>query len=126
MHRHESLVRGALDRLNEANDIEGYVACCTDDVVFTYPLGVARGKAEFLAFHSSFALLSHRYARIERLLVSGDSVALWQTSAGTVAATGRSFEVEVCGIFDVRADKICAVVEYADYTTIVAAFAAQA
>jgi ketosteroid isomerase-like protein len=123
MHRHERLVRDALAHLNEARDIEGYAACCTDDVVHTHPQGVSRGKAEFLAFHSAFALLSHRSSRIERLLVSGDSVAVWSTSGGTVAATGRSFEIEVCTIFDVRDDKICALAEYADFTTVMAAFA---
>jgi ketosteroid isomerase-like protein len=122
LHLHEQVVREALARLNEARDVEGYVACCTDDVVFTSTLGIARGKAEFRAFHDSFELLSKRSARIERLLVSGDSVAVWQTSAGTVAATGRSFEVEVCGIFDVRDGKICAVTEYVDAGPIVAAF----
>ena len=126
VHPHERLVRGALQLLNESLDIEGYAECCTDDVVHTHPLGVDRGKTEFLAFHSSFKLLSHRYARIERLLVSGDSVAVWQTSRGTVAATGRSFEIETCGIFDIRDGKICAITEYADFTPVMAAFAAQA
>src|SRR5262245_19057985 len=126
MHAHERLVRDALERLNQANDIEGYVDCCTDDVVLTNSLGVARGKAEFLAFHSSFELLSHRYAPIERLLVSDDSVAVWQTSGGTVAATGVSFEIEACTIFDVRDDKICAVTEYSDLTSVVAAFSEHA
>jgi len=126
MHRHEVLVRAALARLNEVNDIEGYVDCCTDDVVFTSPLGVARGKADFLAFHSTFELLSHRYARIERLLVSEDSVAVWSTSGGTVAATGGSFEVEACTIFEVRDDKLCAVTEYADVTAVLAAFETRA
>jgi ketosteroid isomerase-like protein len=125
VHPHERLVRGALERLNVARDVEGYGACCTDDVVFTSPLGGARGKAEFLAFHASFVLLSRRDARIERLLVSGDAVAAWTTSAGTVAATGRSFEVEVCTIFDIRDGKIGAVTEYVDPAPVFAAFAAE-
>jgi ketosteroid isomerase-like protein len=126
LHPHERLVRGALERLNVDLDIEGYVDCCTDDVVHTHSQGVDRGKVEVLASHSAFALLSHRFARIERLLVSDDSVAVWQTSAGTVAATGGSFEIEVCTIFDVRDNKICAIHEYADLTPVVAAFTEQA
>jgi len=88
--------------------------------------GLHGGKADFLAFHSTFALLSHRHARIERLLVSEDSVAVWSTSGGTVAATGGSFVVEACTIFDVRDDKLCAVIEYADVTAVLAAFETRA
>ena len=52
-------------------------------------------------------------------------MAVWQTSGGTVAVTGGSFEVEARTIFDVREDKICAVTEYADFTPVIAAFEAR-
>lgn len=121
MHPHERLVRSALERL-EAFDMEGYADHCADDVVFTHPMGVARGRAEFLQFHSTFHALSDRYRRDERLLVSNDSVAVWITSGGTVAATGRSFEIQACTIFDVDDGKISAITEYADFGPVVAAF----
>jgi ketosteroid isomerase-like protein len=121
MHAHERLVRSALERL-EAFDMEGYADCCTDDVVFTHPLGVARGREEFLQFHSAFHALSERYRRDERLLVSNNAVAVWITSGGTVAATGRSFEIQACTIFDIEDGKICAITEYADFGPVVAAF----
>ena len=122
MHPHEQLVRSALERL-EAFDMEGYADHCTDDVVHTHPGGVSRGRAEVLAFHSTFHQLSDRYRRDQRLLVSNDSVVVWITSGGTVAATGKSFEIQACTIFDIRGDKICALTEYADFGPVIAAFA---
>lgn len=121
MHEHERLVLSALERL-DAMDIEGYADHCTDDVVHTHPSGVSRGRDEFVAFHSAFHLLADRYRRDQRILVSGDSVVVWITSGGTVAATGKSFEVEACTIFDIRDGKICALTEYADFGPVIAAF----
>ena len=123
MHEYEGLVRGALDVL-EAGDLEGYVACFTEDIVQTTPLGVFHGKAEALAFlQRSFRdTLAAHFRRVEHLLVSGESVAVWLTFGGTVAATGRSFEVEGCTIFDIRDSKVCAITEYIDFTEAQAAF----
>ena len=125
MHEYELLVRGAFDLL-EAGDLEGYVACLTDDIVQTNPSGVFRGKAEVLAYnHRTLReTLTGHFRRVEHLVVSGESVAVWLTFGGTVAATGRSFEVEGCVIFDVRDGKVCAVTEYVDFTEAQAAFVA--
>ena len=121
MHPHEQLVRTALERL-DAMDIEGYADHCTDDVVHTHPRGVSHGRAEVLAFHAAFHQLSDRYRRDQRLLVSGDSVVVWITSGGTVAATGKSFETQACTIFDIRDDRISALTEFADFGPVLAAF----
>ena len=82
----------------------------------TNPIGVFRGKAEVLAYnHQTLReTLAAHFRRVEHLVVSGESVAVWLTFGGTVAGTGRSFEVEGCVIFDVRDDKVCAVTEYVD------------
>ena len=58
--------------------------------------------------------------------MSAASWAVEPASAGTVAATGGSFEVEVCTIFDIRDNKIAAITEYADFTPVLAAFTEQA
>ena len=125
MHEYELLVRGAFDLL-EAGDLEGYVARLTDDIVQTNPSGVFRGKAEVLAYnHQALReTLAAHFRRVEHLVVSGESVAVWLTFGGTVAATGRSFEVEGCVIFDVRDGKVCAVTEYVDFAETQAAFVA--
>ena len=117
MHEHELLVRGAFDLL-EAGDLDGYVAYLTDDVVQTNPFGVFRGTAEVLAYHRQTfeETLAAHFRHVEHLLVSGDSVAVWLSFGGTVAATGRSFEVEGCVILDVRDGKVCAITEYVDFT----------
>jgi ketosteroid isomerase-like protein len=125
MHEYESLVRHAFDLL-EHGDLEGYVACFTDDIVQTNPVGVFRGKADVLAYNHQMLreTLAVHFRRVEHLVVSGESVAVRLAFGGTVAATGRSFEVEVCAIFDVRDGKVCAVTEYVDFTEAQAAFVA--
>jgi ketosteroid isomerase-like protein len=120
MHANERLVRDALDRL-EAKDVNGYVDCFTDDVVLTNPLGTVSGKAELRAYHAFSALSSH-CRRVEHVVVSGDDVAVWTRFGGTVAATGRSFEVEGCGIFSLRDGLVCSLTEYLDVTPIQEAF----
>jgi ketosteroid isomerase-like protein len=121
MHAHELLVRGALDRL-EAQDIDGYVDCFTGDVVLTNPLGTVSGRVEFRAYHEAFSAFSSHSRRVEHVVVSGDNVAVWTRFGGTVAATGRSFEVEGCVIFGVRDGLVCSLTEYLDVTPIQEAF----
>ena len=123
MHEYEGLVRGALDVL-EAGDLEGYVACFTEDIVQTTPFGVFHGKAEVLGFlrQTFVETLAAHFRRVEHLLVSGETVAVWLTFGGTVAATGKSFAVEGCSIFRIRDDKVCGISEYLDFTEAQAAF----
>ena len=115
------LVRAALDRLNE-HDLVGYYALMTDDVVNTHGLGTFRGKEAVAATaDAAFATMSDHWRRIDRLLVSGDEVAVWLTFGAVVAKTGRPFELEACTIYTIRDGAIAAITEYADWS---AAFAA--
>jgi len=115
MDRAESLVRSALDRLNE-HDVEGYLARCTEDFCTTNEFGVARGKAEVRALFEALETIPDHWRTIERVEVSGTTVSVWLQFGGTVAATGRSFVIEACNtVWEVRGDLLCSATEHGDY-----------
>ena len=117
-----SVVLTALDRLN-AHDLEGYYELCADDFVY---VGTTerRGKAEARAVDEPlFAGLPDHWRRVERLLVSGDTVAVWLTFGGTPTANGRAFEAELCDLIEVRDGKIQSIRMYGDWPALMAALA---
>jgi ketosteroid isomerase-like protein len=110
----ESIVRAAIDRLN-AHDLDGYYELCADD--FAY-IGTTerRGKAAARAVDEPlFAGLPDHWRRVEKLLVCGDTVAVWLCFGGTPRATGRAFEVELCDVIEVRDARIQSIRIYADF-----------
>ena len=113
MDHREALVRDALARL-DAHDVEGYLEHMTDDVVSTTPVATCRGKDEFRGYLTRLDGIPDHWRRIERLVVSGDSVATWLTFGGTVAVTGRSFEMEGCTVWDTADGRIRTISEWFD------------
>lgn len=64
--------------------------------------------------------MSSQRRRIERLVVSGNEVA-WLTSGGTVLATGKVLETEVCNVLTFDGDRIVEWRAYADYSKVMEA-----
>lgn len=98
--RSRSVVVAALDRLNE-HDLDGYYDLCADD--FRY-VGTTerRGKAEARAVDEPLVEgIPDHWRRIDKALVSGNTVVAWLTLGGTPAASGRSFEAEFCDVVEV-------------------------
>jgi ketosteroid isomerase-like protein len=118
----KSVVLAAIDRLN-AHDLEGYYDMCADD--FAY-IGTTerRGKSEARAVDEPlFAGLPDHWRRLEKLLVCGDTVAVWLTFGGTPTATGRAFETELCDLIEVRDGKIQSLRMYGDWPALMAKLA---
>lgn len=68
-----------------------------------------------------FEQLSHHWRKIDRCLASGDNVVIWLLFGGTLASTGRDFEIEVCDIFTVKGEKITALQIYGDFSAMLQA-----
>ncbi|MDP1792589.1 MAG: nuclear transport factor 2 family protein [Acidimicrobiales bacterium] len=118
----KTVVVTALDRLNE-HDLEGYYALCADDFTYT-GTGTRRGKDEARATDEPlFAALPDHWRRIEKLLVSGNTVVVWLTFGGTPAATGKSFESEFCDVIEVDNGLITSLTMYADWPTLMSKLA---
>jgi ketosteroid isomerase-like protein len=110
----ESVVVAAFDRLN-AHDLEGYYDLCADDFRYVGTT-VREGKAEARAVDEPFfAQLPDHWRRIDKLLVSGNTVAAWLTFGGTPAASGRSFEAEFCDVIEVEDGLITSLTMYGDW-----------
>jgi ketosteroid isomerase-like protein len=117
-----SVVVAAFDRLN-AHDLDGYYELCDND--FTY-IGTTerRGKAQARAVDEPFfAGLADHWRRLAKLLVCGDTVAVWLTFGGTPVATGRAFEAEFCDVIEVREGRIQSLRIYADFPALMAKLA---
>ena len=114
----ESVVRTALERLNE-HDLDGYYELCADDFAYI-GMSERRGIAEARATDEPlFAGLPDHWRRVDKLLVSGDTVAVWLTFGGTPTATGRSFQAELCDLIEVRGGKIQSLRMYGDWPKLV-------
>lgn len=112
-----AVVMEAFDRLND-HDLDGYYDLCANDLVYT---GTAerRGIEEARSIDEPiFAMLPDHWRRVERILVSGDTVAVWLTFGGTPTSNGRPFEIELCDIFEVRDGKIQSLRMYGDWSTL--------
>lgn len=115
----DTIVRAAFDRLN-AHDLDGYYALLAEDISYT-AMTTTHGRAAARAVDAAgFAALPDHWRRIDRLLVSGDVVAVWLTFGGTPATTGEAMEVEFCNIFEVRDGLIQALTIYTDWPALFA------
>lgn len=109
-----AVVLAALDRLNE-HDLDGYYSLCAPDFTYT-GTGTRHGHAEARAIDEPlFSAIPDHWRRVDRILVSGEVVAVWLTLGGTPTATGRSFEAELCDIIEVRDGLIRSLTMYADW-----------
>ncbi|MEY2471986.1 MAG: SnoaL-like polyketide cyclase [Actinomycetota bacterium] len=117
-----SVVVAALDRLND-HDLDGYYDMCADD--FRYVGTTAReGKSEARAVDEPFfARVPDHWRRIDKLLVSGNTVVVWLTFGGTAAASGRGFEAELCDVIEVEDGRITSLTMYADWPTLMSKMA---
>jgi ketosteroid isomerase-like protein len=118
----QTVVLTALERLN-AHDLDGYYELCADD--FAY-IGTTerRGIAEARAIDEPlFAGLPDHWRRVDKLLVSGDTVVVWLTLGGTPVANGVAFEAELCDVIEVRDGKIQSLRMYADWPAFMAKLA---
>ena len=116
-----SIVLAAFDRLN-AHDLDGFYDLCADDLEYEY-VGTMelRGKAEARAFDEpGFVGLPDHWRRVEKLLVCGDTVAVWLIFGGTPTVTGQAFEADVCDVIKVSDGKIQSVRCYTDVPALMA------
>lgn len=118
------LVRRYVERYN-ANDIEGMLACCTDDIVFetvANPGGALRlnGKDEIrevlLATTRAFRERRHQLAGI---IVDGDRVAAETVFSGVAAAQlgdqvrpGDHVSIRGATIFEIRDGRFARICDY--------------
>jgi ketosteroid isomerase-like protein len=100
-------IASAIERMNEG-DIDAFYELIADDCVLTGPMGELRGRQAILDGDRAAALLMEpHYRRFDRgPIVSGNDIAYWGVFGGTVKATGKSFESEICGIFHTQDGKI--------------------
>lgn len=108
-------------RLND-HDLDGYYALCAND--FRY-VGTAERIGHTAAREvdeSIFAAVPDHWRRIDRMVVSGDVVAVWLTFGGTPTSTGRRFEAELCDIIEVRDGLIQSVTMYGDWPALFSNF----
>lgn len=108
-------IRGAVDALN-AGDIDTFYGLIADDCVLSSPLGVMRGRQEILDGDRSILLLMEPHYRrlVAGPIVSGDNVVFWGVFGGTVTATGKSFETEICNVMHLQGGEIVAWESYSD------------
>ena len=66
--------------------------------------------------------LDPHWRTTERTLVSGNDLVTWLRFGGTVPATGKSFEVDVCNVFTFDGDRIVEWREYLDANAVFEAF----
>jgi ketosteroid isomerase-like protein len=99
-------IESAVELMNEG-DIDTFYELIADDCVLTAPHGELRGRQAILdGDRSAAVLMEPHYRRFDRPIVSGNDIAYWGVFGGTVKATGKSFEVEICGIFHTQDGKI--------------------
>jgi ketosteroid isomerase-like protein len=121
MNGPSGVVTAALERLN-ADDLDGYFALMADDIVAANVFGTLTGKAQVVAGQGeNLGLLSEHWRRIEKLVVSGDHVATWQTFGGVTAESGQRAEVEGCTVWEVRDGLIRSIREIYDWQPLLTA-----
>jgi ketosteroid isomerase-like protein len=114
-----AVVEAAFQRLNE-HDIDGYFALCADDFVYSVGPSVVRGKPAARAVDEpAYTALPDHWRRIDKILASRDTVAVWLTFGGTRSADGVAREVDVCDIFEVRDGLIQSLACYADWNQLI-------
>jgi ketosteroid isomerase-like protein len=112
------VVETAIARLT-AHDLDGYYELLADDVTYRDASLECHGKGEVRALDEPvFTLIPDHWRRIDKLLVSGNVVAMWGTFGGTLSTTGTAIEVEACVINDVCDGKIRSIVTYADWSSL--------
>ncbi|MFO7563622.1 MAG: nuclear transport factor 2 family protein [Enhygromyxa sp.] len=110
----KAVVERAFACLNE-HDLDAYYALCADDFTYT-GMTTTRGRDVARQIDAAaFAALPDHWRRVERILVSGDTVAVWLVFGGTSPATGEPFEIEFCDVFEVREGLIQSITMYADW-----------
>lgn len=117
-------VRRAVELLNEG-DIDSFYDLLDEDCVFTSPVGVMQGRAAIMEGDRSVLLqVDGHWRRLDRgPIVSGDAMVTWGTFGGTVRATGKPFEMEICNVMHVRGTKIVAWESYSDFSKVADAWA---
>jgi len=112
-----SLVEEWFRRYND-HDLDGCYELCADDLRLAGQVA-ADGKEAARALDEQFfaALPDHR-RRIDKILVSGDTVAVWITFAATPVATGVPLEFELCDLVEVHDGLITSVTIHADWQAV--------
>ena len=114
----KSIVLAMFDRLNK-HDLDGYYDLFAEDIVYTganESRGIAAARATNEPFFES---VPDHWRRVDRLLVAGDTVAVWLTFGGTPRATGVPYEVEVCSVIEVRDGKVQSTRMYTDWKALI-------
>ena len=112
-----ALVEEWFRRYND-HDLDGCYELCADDLRLAGQI-TAEGKEAARALDEQFfaALPDHR-RRIDKILVSGDTVAVWVTFGATPIATDVPLEFEFCDVIQVRDGRISSVTILADWDAV--------
>lgn len=118
--------RGAVARLYESlnrGDVEAAYGDFAEDCVLRSNASSIEGRQAMIeSDRQIFGQLSAHRRTVERTLVDGADVVTWVTWAGTVAATGKSFECPVCNIFHFEGERIARWESYGEWAAAYAAF----
>jgi ketosteroid isomerase-like protein len=105
------------------HDISAYCALMAPDVLSKSPMGTLSSRAEVEeTFTANLDLMPDNWRTVDRLIVDGPTVVAQLTFGGTIAATGKSFEIEVCTVYEVPDGVITSIAEYADWRPLLEAF----
>lgn len=116
-----SIVEEAMRRLND-HDLDGYYALCAVDFRYVWTAERIGHSAAREVDEPIFAAMPDHWRRIDKLIVSGDVVAVWLTFGGTPTPTGRRLEAELCDIIEVRDGLIQSLTMYADWPALFSNF----
>ncbi|HKP88975.1 MAG TPA: nuclear transport factor 2 family protein [Thermoleophilaceae bacterium] len=121
----EDLVRRAIDAVN-ARDVDGYLACCTDDVELITPVaavggsydgpeGIRRFFADIEDAGPDFRL------EVERLELVGERVLAFVLIRASGRSSGISMDQETANVYEFEGDRLRRVRIYTDRPTAAAA-----
>lgn len=113
----------AIELLNDG-DIDSFYDMVADDCVMTSSMGVLEGKQAIRDGDRAVLLqMDPHWRRLDKgPIVSGNNVVYWGTFGGTVKATGKDFEMEICNVMHLRDGQITAWESYADLSQSMAAW----
>lgn len=105
----------ALIKANEARDIDALIGLLTDDVVYeNVPMGVMHGHSEVRAMLGPFLGMANRIEWEVLHQVEGGNVVMNERVDRFWLEDGRTIELRVAGVFEVRDGKVAVWRDYFD------------
>ena len=111
------LVEEWFRRYND-HDLDGCYELGADDLRLDGAVSAVGKEAARALDEEFFAVLPDHRRRIDKILVSGDTVAVWITFGATPIATGVPLEFELCDVIEVHDGRITSVTILADWQAV--------